>query len=43
VTAAGFVGLGTMGSALSARLNARGAARVGAKLATAAITDGIPG
>jgi 3-hydroxyisobutyrate dehydrogenase-like beta-hydroxyacid dehydrogenase len=43
VTAAGFVGLGTTGSALSARLDARGAARVGAKLAATAITDGIPG
>ena len=42
MTAAGFVGLGTMGSALSARLRARGAARIGAKLAVL-ITDGIPG
>jgi hypothetical protein len=40
VTAAGFVGLG---SALSAHLDARGAARVGAKLAAVLIIDGIPG
>jgi len=43
VTAAGFVGLGTMGSVPSARLRARGAARIGAKLAAVLITDGIPG
>jgi 3-hydroxyisobutyrate dehydrogenase-like beta-hydroxyacid dehydrogenase len=43
VTAAGFVGLGTMGSAPSARLRARGAARIGAKLAAVVIIDGIPG
>ena len=40
MTAAGFVGLGT---ALSARLRARGAARIGAKLTAVLITDGIPG
>jgi hypothetical protein len=43
VTAAGSVGLGTMGSTPSARLRARGAARIGAKLAAVLITDGIPG
>ena len=43
MTAADFVGLGTMGSALSARLHARGAARVGAKLAAVLTTDDIPG
>jgi 3-hydroxyisobutyrate dehydrogenase-like beta-hydroxyacid dehydrogenase len=43
VSAAGFVGLGTMGSALSTRLRARGAARIGAQLAAVLITDGIPG
>jgi len=43
VTAVGFVGLGTMDSAPSARLHARGAARVGAKLAAVLTTDDIPG
>jgi pyrroline-5-carboxylate reductase len=41
VTAVHFVGLGTMGSALSVGLRARGAARAGAKLAAVLIIDGI--